>query len=290
MADDQPAIAERVFEPAAARIQRGAPSSYPYLFSLTGEDQLELSSWDSLPLATLALQGRVHRTDGLVVPLSARHRCVSDRRENATYHEVPPGDLLNAMVFASEQAPILGQTFARLSVIRGNRNALTRLAVLCQGPVTDKLALGFPGSPIRYPTDSRPLVRVINGTLPNPGAEISETVPAVTIWSLRSVVCVLITNATAGTRQPGLEITSGGFTMARITNPGSIGPSTTGVFVWIAGVTAFNPVVGSNYLATLPPDMVLPANTTFSTSTAGLTAGDQWLAPSYDADEWLECR
>ncbi len=127
-------------------------------------------------------------------------------------------------------------------------------------------------------------IQSITGTDPAAGAEISETVPANTIWRLSVWRAVFVTDATSATRFPTLEITDGGIffrTRAHATQDASATVTYNNVLngFWQTSINV------SEHHNTLP-DVHLAAGAVIRTSTTLLEAGDNWGAPQYLVEAW----
>jgi len=193
MADETPLpTTEEVLLPLRFGAQLGAPEHYPFLFGFTGEDVLELTSWNSAAGVEVTLQGRIHVGPGDVKPFTLKQTANTDRTPKTSVVSMPRGELLNCIVFASAGAPVLGQTFARVVVRRGAGDAFERLGILIQRPVTASIGAAFPGSTIVSPFEAEPFTRAIQGTTPGAGNPINEVVPTGARWEVRSLAFTML--------------------------------------------------------------------------------------------------
>jgi hypothetical protein len=187
----------------------------PSQFFLTGEDKLRVVSANSLVGVSLKVQWRTATLAGDVVPSSQDHTPNSDRTVNRQDYELGSGSLLNVTVFASAGAPLSGQTFVIVQLVRGDGPAAIVLGTLLAGYVTAVQALGFPGSPIASSTDGHGAIRTIIGTSPAAGVECAEVVPTGARWELVSFVATIVTSATVITRVPELYVDMAGSNFLR---------------------------------------------------------------------------
>ena len=129
--------------------------------------------------------------------------------------------------------------------------------------------------------------RSITGTNPASGAEISETVPSGARWKLKSIVMSFGTSATVANREITLLINDGTNTLVRIPSGQTITASAGRVINYVAiGDTVNGSVAG---LTAVPaPDVVLFAGWKITSSTNGLQAGDDFIAPQMLIEDKIE--
>lgn len=261
----------------------------PFQFYMNGEDALRVTSANSLTGVVLAITGRFFDADTqAITAIDERHTPNTDRSIKQTLISLGKGYLLNIAVRVVTGAPVIGQTFAIVELVRGFTGATQFLGVLGQDYVTKRQGLAWPGSPIRSSIEGGGYFRTIAGAAPAAGAEILETVPAGARWELLSGACVLTTSATAGTRIVGLLLKTGGVTRGATFQPTGLIPSRIGV--WYMGQTLpnMNDATGNQNTLPLPAATKLLAADTWGTQTQAIAAGDQWNAPNYHVQEWLE--
>lgn len=288
MADPPAEVVEQIFEPSAVAVQHGPPSAYPWLFTFTGEDVLELTSWNSAANVRIVIAGRVHTPDGTIKPFEAKHTPATTRTPVTTVHTIPRGDLLNLIMYCDAGAPVLFQTFARVAVRRGAGDAFTRLGVLVQGTISASSALAFPGSPIERSVDGEGFHRAITGTMPAAGAQIAETVPAGARWEIVNVFLGLTTSAVAHGIFVNLAIGSAGGTKLLCFCSQTQAQSLGWFYNFGAGLAqSFDTVVGRMQLS-LPNDLIALAGETIQVNATFAAAGDQFSAPVLSVREWLD--
>lgn len=280
--------AERTFFAQPIPGAGGRVIASPFQFVTTGEDNLRVTSVNSLAGVQVKLQGRRLDGDGQIKPARWDHTPASDRTPTTTEIELGAGALLNLAIFASAGAPKVGQTFVIVQLIRGAGAAAIVLGTLLQGYVTSTQGLGWPGSPIESSIAGGGVIRTLLGTTPAAGAEISETVPTGARWQFLGGTIALQTNATVGDRRPVMTFQSGGFQIANAISPLAIPPSSLYGFAWGQGMTLSNALSTNIGQQGSPMDLPLLAGGTIQTFTLGLAAGDQYLAPQFQIREWLE--
>jgi hypothetical protein len=260
----------------------------PSQFFLTGEDRLRVVSANSLTGVSLKVQWRTATLAGDVVPSSQDHTPNSDRTVKRQDYELGSGSLLNVTVFASAGAPVIGQTYVLVQIVRGEGLAAIVLGTILAGYVTAVQALGFPGSPIVASTDGEPYVRHIVGTAPGAGLNIAETVPTGARWEVVTLYAPATWSAVAGNRTPYLVMSSAGVNIGTFAAGGATPAAAVVACTWgqTLGTGADN--TNHQYQGSLPAHLTLIAGAVIQTAVFGLAAGDAWGNPQYTVREWLE--
>lgn len=256
-------------------------------FPVTLDDSLQVSSWNALASVRLTIRGFVRNPEGLWLPFSGEHVPNTDRTINSTLIGLPDGELTNVSVFVSAAAPIIGQTFVRLQIIRGSAAAGTIQATLAAGYVTAVQPLAFPGSGVRRSVDGPGALRSITGTDPAAGVEIAETVPTGARWKLLTMQFTLVTDATVANRNVSVGFDDGATLYGQYNN--NVNTTAGLAHVHSAGAAiGFSTTSGSERHISTPVDMVQLAAHRIRTITANLQAGDNYGAPQLLVEEWLE--
>src|SRR5262245_49862512 len=181
----------------------------PHALYVTGEDQLRLTVLNALASVIVTVRGRQLLLDGRIEPFATTLVPATDRTASQATARLAEGWLLNAHAFVSGASPLTGQTFAILSLIRGEGTAAIELATLAAGSITAQQRLSYPGSAVANTLDSAGALRSITGTQPAAGAEVSETVPTGARWELLAFTVQLVTSAAAANRLPMLTLDDG---------------------------------------------------------------------------------
>ena len=125
----------------------------------------------------------------------------------------------------------------------------------------------------------------ITGTDPATGAEISETVPANTIWMIKVIRFTLVTESTSANRGVLISLGDGTNTYHQTRQHD----------VQIASETrTYDYVVGGNYIAAhlftvhhnILPDLTMSAGHVWQTVTGSIQAGDNYGAPQSSLEAW----
>lgn len=271
--------------PLEERLRLALKASTPWF--LSGSDALQVSSWNSLTGVTLTIAGRFRTLDGQDSPFSFASVPATDRTIVSTLRALGDGWLLNVTVFVSAAAPITGQTFVRLQIVRGLASSGIVLGTLAAGYVTAVQPLAWPGSGVKSSLEGQGALRSITGTNPAAGVESTETVPAGARWRLLLYINDFVTDATVSNRLPRLVLDDGA-SPEWIADAAEVQAlSVTRNHHAGAGSTRLV-VVGSQGVWHLPVDLRLLAAHRIRTLTTNLQAGDNWGAPQLLVEEWLE--
>lgn len=288
MADEQlPPITELILEPRASRQQLASLLDPIALFTFTGEDVLELSSWCGVSGVTIALQGRFRDPSGKIVPFAQTQTANSNRTIKTDVFTVPYGDLLNLVVFCSAGSPVLNQVFVRVSVRRGAGVANTRLGNLVQGPITANIARAWPGSPVVSPFDTHAAPRLITGTGPGAGLAILETVPTGALWELVNfhVPLTYVAGTLTAFTVPLIIKDASGNQIAAYRPTTAYASNSNATNTWGAAYTP-SAVASNDVAGSLPAGLILAGGFTLNLSALAGTAN--WGTPRYAVNEWVD--
>lgn len=279
---------ELVFPAVPAVIAGGRILPSPSQFYLTGEDQLRITTSNSLVGVALKVQLRTARIDGTIQPQSFDHTPNTDRTVKQSDFQIGEGSVLNVTVFANQGAPLIGQTYVIVQLVRGMGAAAIVLGTILAGYVTSVQALGFPGSPIATSIEGGGYVRAISGTAPAVGSAVIETVPAGARWEFLTGQTTLITSATVSNRVVTFVTVLGGIVRSRTVNPTPQLASNGGTYITAQNVTTQADVGNSVWQTAWPTSYALLTGTQLLISAFGLQAGDQFSALEFIVREWLE--
>jgi hypothetical protein len=281
------AVPERIYPAIPQIIGGGRILPSPSQFYVTGEDRLRVVTASSIVGAGVKIQWRMATLKGDTVPNSQDHTPNSDRSVKVQDFELGDGSLLNVTAFASAGAIRTGQLYVMIQLVRGRGLAAIVLGTILGGYVTTTQALGFPGSPIVGSLEGGGCPRTISGTDPAAGVEQLETVPTGARWELKAWFGRLVCSATVATRQPTLVLNYSTNNI-QIGFPTSAAASQTQNWMAAQGMPLSTKIGAASDLCGLPIGMQLIAGNSFGTSTTGLQVGDDWGAPVYNVNEWLE--
>lgn len=285
-----PGAVQRQSFAAAVQGPRGLIAS-PFQFIVTGEDNLEVTSINAQTGVTVRIDVRVlDEATQQIIAFSERHVPNTDRTAARSVIALQPGAVLNLRVIADAGSPLIGQTFIIIRIVRGLGAARIALGTLLQGYITGSQDLGWPGSPIESSIVGGGYQRVIGGTDPPAGGELSETVPTGALWELVDIRADLATDATAGNRTVILRFDDG--TTVYFRSPAAVdqAPSTTVQYNWATDATPQSALGGQISQGYLPKGPLLHAGHKVTTSVQNKGANDNWTAPVYAVREWLEAQ
>lgn len=252
------------------------------------DDNLRVTAYNALASVTLNIRSRVLSLDGTIQASDDRLVPSTARAASSLVLVTDEGWLLGGEVFVSGAAPLVGQTYVVVEVVRGSSGAVTPLQVIAAGYATAKMPLVFPSSPIASSLDGVGALRSITGTTPGAGVDISESVPTGARWELLAFHALLTSAVAAANRVVQLTLDDGTTIYARVSNQQNQAASLAWRYSWAAGVPLLNP---GNLLVvhgTLPVNLRLGAGHRARTATTAIQAADQWSEVQYLVREWIE--
>ena len=132
-------------------------------------------------------------------------------------------------------------------------------------------------------------IKSIAGTDPSAGNEISETVPANTVWLVRGISALLITDANAADRRVRATLDDGTTIFYQISSSTNHTASLTVRYAWSPfGAAAVGVVAATDATINIPfpKPTILTAGHRFVTTIGAKQAGDNWGAPQLFVEEW----
>lgn len=276
--------------PAAGAVSGGSPSEVliPGDLYVTNDDQLKVTVFNALASVIVTVRGRLRGGDGITRPFVEVLTPTSDRVASSKIVRLSEGWLSNVLVVASTGAPLTGQTFARVSIVRGEGTPALEVAVLAAGYVTAQQPIAWPGSPVLNSTDGAGAVRAIAGATPAAGSEISETVPTGARWELLAFRAQFVTSAAVANRAAALAIDEGA-TVFQFLAAGLVqAASATVRYNWAPGNPVSAAAIISDVFVPFPINNRLAAGHRIRTSTFNIQGADQWNGIEYLVREWIE--
>jgi hypothetical protein len=255
----------------------------------TGEESLKLSVQNAAAGVTVTITGRfLALGETRASPFKETLTPATDRTVSSKVIPLTSGWLLGVQAIVSAGSPLVGQTFARLSLMHGNTSAAEELLTLAADCITTKQPLAYPGSGILHSTDGAGALRSVTGSTPAVGAEISEAVPTGARWKVIAIGTVLTTSAAAGNRTPNILLDDGTNYLFQQSVGANVTASQAQKLSWAPGVVISLGVTPNGMSANIPAEMMLGAAGRVRTLTNGILAGDQWSAPQILVCEWIE--
>lgn len=266
----------------------GQPLVEPGAFFCDGNYSLAINSWNALAGVAITVRVRWLTADGRLTDSDFQHTPNTNRTKATTVVPLGVGFALNVMVFASTGAPLRGQTFIQIQLVRGLTGVLLPVATLLQDYVTAVQAVAWPGSPIRSSIEGGGFPRTIVGAAPAAGANINEAVPTGARWLLRSFFSNLVTSAVVANRVIQLAAFNGANVKAFSPSTVNQVASKNWAYSWSQGLVLATRADNNAYAIPWIMNLPLLAGETLQTQTSGIDAGDQWSAPNYAVEELLE--
>lgn len=267
----------------------------PQLFApgavyLTGEESLRLSTWNIRAALTVTVRGRIFTPEGRIVPFEFKQVPNTDRTVKTTDAPLGRGWLMHAIAFATSAVPFIGETWAQLSIVRGDTGATHELEILSGGYLTQVQPVSYPGGRYGSSIDGAGVIRTISGTDPAAGAEISETVPTGARWRLMSLQSVLTTSVAVANRNVQIVIDDGTNETYRAACASNQAASNAFRYSFSASGVTNVPASANTHMVPTPAPAILGPGYRIRTITNLLDAGDNWSQAFILVEEWQEVR
>lgn len=267
-----------------------APPSPQYI---RPDEQLFIAVWNSRPdSATMEIDWRFLLTNGQLQAGEQQIPITADRQRSFGFIPLPEGYLLNLNAqanFTSFSTPQYnrGQTFVKVSIVRGSPpTSGPQVALLASGYTARNLQIGWPGGRQDSSLEGPGWVHSVQQANPLAGNDWIYTVPANARQRVQSLASVLTTSATAGSRNVSLIVDDGANVVWQHDLAASIPVSTIEV-VTATSTNAPTGVIATTQAMVLPPGIVLEPGHRIRTSTANISATDQWSAIWLLLEEWI---
>lgn len=256
---------------------------------LTGEDTLRLTVFNGASGVIVTVTGRTLAL-GESKPTRFERTLTPATNRTASTLLIGLGDgwLLGAQVIVSSGTPLDGQTYARLSLQRGDASVGHDQFTLASDTITVGKPLVWPGGKTFGPLEGPGAMRAIAGTTPAAGADITETVPTAARWELVAFRAQLLNDANVANRQVALVLDDGSNSYLQIESTTNQTASTLRKYNFSNSIGTFITGVNQNWMLPLGTNIRMPAGHRIRTVTAGIQVGDQWSAIVYLVREWIE--
>lgn len=249
---------------------------------------LRLAAINSRSGLTLSLQGRYLTIAGEVVPFRFTFSPPATRAISQVDIPLAEGFLLDCEITVSAASSVQrGECYVLLLLHRGRVDNSFQEVVLLADYATTFWGLSFPFGTLRHFLSGRGLPRLVTGTNPAAGAEVSETVPTGARWKLLSFAATLVTSATVATRHVRLSVARSGVTYIQV--PAALSQAASVEFIYnFSPLGAWFDAFPAAPFSPWPHEMFLLAGDQIVTQTLALQAGDNWGAPTLYVEEWIE--
>lgn len=262
--------------------------SAPTSLYISPDDSLAILSWGITSGINIEVAARILTPAGDVVPMVWLITPSTNRVFTETDVQLREGFLLSLRVRPSGGNIQRGQCYVQLWFTRGPIGiARPEGMPICQGYVTSNSSLCWPQPTVEDSVSGRGNMRTITGTNPAVGVEIIEAVPTGALWRPVAFYYVLVTSAVVANRLSTLIIDDGA-TAVFVGEPAAVQAAGSSVgYNWAANLPA-RAALGTNSSAPFPHGLLLRAGSRIRTGTAALDAGDNYGAPQYLVEEWMQ--
>jgi hypothetical protein len=254
---------------------------------ISPDDWLYIWAWNAQAGVTLNVDARVLHPDGEIKQNSWTFIPTNDCVVSAWRQGLTEGFLLTLTVTSGQTQA--GGCYVQVLLMRGMAPVHWPIAqVMVSGYLVRASPLGWPYPRYVGPCEGPGRPRVILGTNPPAGVQILEQVPAGVRWRLLSIFASLTTSAAVADRYVMLVLADP-VTMWWVCSPLAAQPaSVQRNYTWAVGVDARIGVLPEWIQDRLPDRITLGAGWGFYTMMVNMQAGDNWAAPQYYVEEWVE--
>jgi hypothetical protein len=262
-----------------------APGAFSYI---TRDDKLYIRARNSVTAAAVTISGRIHQPDGHIHEFVFVHTPNTDRSVSLEAFDLGEGYLVGLAVHASAGTVRRGQCWVELGLLRGLTAADSVRQVLGRDYVSTDDAWGWPGAPNKSSLHGPGAIRSITGTDPAAGVEISETVPTNARWKPLAVRFELVTDANAANRSMQLSFTDGSAVYQRTIDNAAQTLSQTRRYNFALGAHFLSAGAASGEFVNVLPEITMLGGHIFASVSTNLQAADNYGAPQFLVEEWLE--
>jgi len=273
--------------PAPDSSQLDSPTAAPSALYVEGTEALRISSLGNTAGVTLTISGRMLKPDNTVERIFITHTPNSNRTVASTIVALSEGWILGLTVRATGGAPLFGSTWVNLELVTGQFGAVQVIQSLGSGFVTTNTPWSWPTGVSYLPLDGAGHVRIIQGTVPGAGVEITETVPTGARWELLSFKVTFVASATVANRITSLTVDDGANIYAISGGNATAPAGSTLVISFMAGYAPVSSQPTNAVGLSLPTPFRLSAGSRIKTQTLALQAGDQYSSIFYEVREWM---
>lgn len=261
----------------------------PFQFLVSGEDNLRVTSFNSLASVVLTMTGRFFDLATRdIQAFTFTHTPNTDGTAAQSLHQLGTGYLLNLAVRATTGSPSPGRTYVLIELVRGLTGATQFLATLGADYVTARQGLSWPGSAVVSSTAGEGAIRSITVANPAAGADWVHTVPTGFRWEVVSIAALFTTDANAANRRPQIVFTDGTTAVFRGAASANFTASTGWLTSWAQGHGSVADATSGVVTGGLPVNNRVLAGFVIASSTGAIQAADAWTNIRLSVREWLE--
>lgn len=250
------------------------------------DDSLWVMTATQNPFTVVTVNARLLMPNGDIKLNQWRVAAPTSKAGSYTQINLPECFLLSIAAVSNFSPGGVGSCYVGVVLSRLAPAVFNAAQVLCQGYTNFNQPVTWPSGVNTTSVDCVGVPRVVGGTTPAAGANISETVPSNTKWRLVSFRFTLTTNAVVKNRVVELLFDDGlnVFGASGVTfNQTASNVFTYNFAAGFAGVVNN----GTPCYVQLPTPMQLFPLFRIRTNTTNLDAGDQFSLPIYLVEEWL---
>ena len=251
------------------------------------DDRLRIEVATAIAGVTLRLDVRLLLPGGEIKSSVWTFGPTGDRGINTWWVTLAEAFLLSVLCSTDSAVPP-GACWVRCLLVRGGGGGASLAQAIVMGYLAQRSGLAWPYPRYQNPVEGVGRLRVIVGTDPAAGWQIMETVPAGARWSLLALTATLATSAVVIDRMVMLRLDDGVQTWW-MSVPSFLQPAGfTAPYNWAIGVPARVSAPPGYIQDALPNRITLAAGWRFRTDTINMDVGDNWGAPVYYVEEWVE--
>lgn len=259
----------------------------PAALAISTSDSFVVRIWNSAASINVRVVWRILLPDGTIVPNMMSLNPDATRAANIFSINLTDGFLLSVHVYTVTSGIKRGQCFVQVALHQDNLSNLVSAQLITEGYVTTGVSLTFPGGPNGYAFEGYGNIRSITGTQPAAGAEISETVPTGAVWRLVAIRLSFTASVAVANRTPGLQMTDGSNVLALLWSNFATAALGQHGYTFAENITTINAAFSESWDNLLFARFML-AGWKFTTTTVNIQAADQWAAPQYVVEEWMQ--
>lgn len=259
----------------------------PSLLYIGPTDSLQVVLITRVASEIVEIRARIMKPDGDIIPLVQRLEPTTTLNPNRFTIRLTEGFLLSVtadVVQASSGGPIV---YCSASITRTPGNQAENFFPLFADYINAEYQAGWPGPVWRAPWDGAGLWRILNGTDPAPGVEVSESVPLRTRWRVAGLSATLTTDATVATRTVRFRINTAGAEVYRAASSITQTASQVIRYLFTDGVP-FSSLAAELSVVPIPRQAVLVEGHVLATATLNLQAGDDWSSVRLWVEDWIQ--
>jgi hypothetical protein len=262
-------------------------ASPPTAAYISADNQIGFFTSAVGPQFILTAIARVLLPGGVVSLNQYSFPIVSSRTGVFTQWNLPEGFLLTLAVYANTQSD-RRQVFCQANLLQTGQTPPIMTGVLCAGYLSPTVPISFPVGVNQNNIDCYGNVKGAFTTIPGPGSNISEQIPANSKWRVISLTFDLTTSAAVANRDVYVQFTESGLMyFSMLANTASQTAGLTWHYQIAAGMALATSVAQGYVSAPFPTWTFMRFPGIMQTTIKGLQAGDVITNGAYQFEEWI---